>query len=41
MLMGIQHMQMNQQAEHIQNEIGGWQRHYEQTDDMLLIGIRF
>lgn len=41
MLTEIQPMKMEDQAEYIQKQISGWQGRYEQTDDMLLIGIRF
>lgn len=41
MLQTVQGMSMKDQAEHIEKEINNWQKDYEQTDDMLLIGIRF
>jgi serine phosphatase RsbU (regulator of sigma subunit) len=41
MLQTIQALPMNQQMKHVEDEINEWQRDYEQTDDMLLIGIRF
>jgi serine phosphatase RsbU (regulator of sigma subunit) len=41
MLNNIQGLPMKDQAKKIEKEISGWQMDYEQTDDMLLIGIRF
>jgi serine phosphatase RsbU (regulator of sigma subunit) len=41
MLQSIQPLSMKDQAKRIETEINAWQRDYEQTDDMLLIGIRF
>jgi serine phosphatase RsbU (regulator of sigma subunit) len=37
----IQNFSMKDQAKRIEKEISAWQKDYEQTDDMLLIGIRF
>lgn len=41
MLNSIQSLSMKDQAKKIEKEIASWQMDYEQTDDMLLIGIRF
>jgi serine phosphatase RsbU (regulator of sigma subunit) len=41
MLQEIQHLAMPDQGKIIDGEILKWQQNYEQTDDMLLIGIRF
>jgi len=41
MLQSIQPLTMKDQVKRIETEINAWQRDYEQTDDMLLIGIRF
>ncbi|MGZ3931786.1 MAG: PP2C family protein-serine/threonine phosphatase [Bacteroidia bacterium] len=41
MLGEIQNISMRDQAERIEREMTLWQKGYEQTDDMLLIGIRF
>ncbi|MGZ4044503.1 MAG: PP2C family protein-serine/threonine phosphatase, partial [Bacteroidia bacterium] len=41
LLMEIQSLTMGDQAKRIEKEMHDWQRDYEQTDDMLLIGIRF
>ncbi|MBA3665335.1 MAG: SpoIIE family protein phosphatase [Bacteroidetes bacterium] len=41
LLTNIQDLPMPQQATRIEKEMHEWQRDYEQTDDMLLIGIRF
>jgi serine phosphatase RsbU (regulator of sigma subunit) len=40
-LASIQDMPMIEQGKRIEKEIVEWQSNYEQTDDMLLIGIRF
>jgi serine phosphatase RsbU (regulator of sigma subunit) len=40
-LLSIQEMPMIEQGKRIEKEIMEWQSNYEQTDDMLLIGIRF
>jgi serine phosphatase RsbU (regulator of sigma subunit)/HAMP domain-containing protein len=40
-LLAIQEMPMMEQGRRIEKEILDWQSNYEQTDDMLLIGIRF
>jgi serine phosphatase RsbU (regulator of sigma subunit)/HAMP domain-containing protein len=37
----IQELTMPQQKDRIEKEMSGWQKDFEQTDDMLLIGIRF
>jgi serine phosphatase RsbU (regulator of sigma subunit) len=37
----IQELTMSAQRERIDKEMRSWQKDYEQTDDMLLIGIRF
>jgi serine phosphatase RsbU (regulator of sigma subunit) len=37
----IQPLSMPEQAKRLNSEIDLWQGAYEQTDDMLLIGIRF
>lgn len=41
LLLGIQNLSMKEQGKRIEKEIAAWQQDYEQTDDMLLIGIRF
>jgi serine phosphatase RsbU (regulator of sigma subunit) len=41
MLLDVQDKTMTEQAKLIEKEIVTWQRDYEQTDDILLIGIRF
>ncbi|MCW3077202.1 MAG: hypothetical protein JWO32_1811 [Bacteroidetes bacterium] len=41
LLLDIQTLSMADQAKRIEKEMHEWQRDYEQTDDMLLIGIRF
>jgi len=41
MLVDIQNFSMNEQAIKIENELTAWQKDFEQTDDILLIGIRF
>ncbi len=41
MIQEMQHLTMNEQCKRIENELNQWQQNYEQTDDMLLIGIRF
>lgn len=41
LLAEIQNFSMRDQAARIEQEITYWQHGYEQTDDMLLIGIRF
>ncbi|HLP11904.1 MAG TPA: SpoIIE family protein phosphatase [Flavobacteriales bacterium] len=41
MLKGLQPLSMKDQVASLENEIAAWQGQYEQTDDMLLIGIRF
>jgi len=41
MLQEIQHLTMPEQGKIIDKQILKWQQNYEQTDDMLLIGIRF
>ena len=41
LLIGMQSLSMKEQGKRIEKEIASWQQHYEQTDDMLLIGIRF
>jgi serine phosphatase RsbU (regulator of sigma subunit) len=40
-LMEIQNLSMAEQGQRIEKELLEWQSGYEQTDDMLLIGIRF
>jgi serine phosphatase RsbU (regulator of sigma subunit) len=41
MLMSIQELSMAEQVKRIEKVMHDWQADYEQTDDMLLIGIRF
>ncbi len=41
MLVDIQNFSMKEQAIKIENELTAWQKDFEQTDDILLIGIRF
>jgi len=41
LLHSVQTYGMKEQHELIEKELSGWQKDYEQTDDMLLIGIRF
>lgn len=41
MLQNVQSLSMKEQLKRIEKEIDAWQHDYEQTDDMLLIGIRF
>ncbi len=41
MLQSIQPLPMKEQLKRIELEVNEWQKDYEQTDDMLLIGIRF
>jgi len=41
LLIGVQNLNMREQGKRIEKEIAAWQADYEQTDDMLLIGIRF
>ncbi len=41
MLISLQPFSMKEQGKKIEKEIIEWQNEYEQTDDMLLIGIRF
>jgi serine phosphatase RsbU (regulator of sigma subunit) len=41
LLQNIQGMEMKEQSKMIEKEIMTWQAEYEQTDDMLLIGIKF
>ncbi len=41
MLIALQPFSMAEQGKRIEKEIIEWQNQYEQTDDMLLIGIRF
>ncbi len=41
LLLEIQELTMKQQGERIEKELLDWQSQFEQTDDMLLIGIRF
>lgn len=41
LLTEINSLPMNDQARRIEKEIDAWQGSYEQTDDMLLIGIKF
>ncbi|HYG52401.1 MAG TPA: SpoIIE family protein phosphatase, partial [Flavobacteriales bacterium] len=40
-LKGLQPLSMKEQVTSLESEIAAWQGNYEQTDDMLLIGIRF
>jgi len=37
----IQPLSMAEQAKRINKEMDAWQGKFEQTDDMLLIGVRF
>jgi serine phosphatase RsbU (regulator of sigma subunit) len=37
----IQNLTMPAQKDRIEKELSGWQKDFEQTDDMLLIGIKF
>lgn len=41
LLSELQHVPMRDQLTRIEKEIDAWQGRYEQTDDMLLVGIRF
>jgi serine phosphatase RsbU (regulator of sigma subunit) len=41
LLYEIQVLTMQQQKERIEKELAQWQKEFEQTDDMLLIGMRF
>jgi len=41
LLIETQHLEMFEQGVLIEKEIMAWQSDYEQTDDMLLMGIRF
>jgi len=41
LLIETQHLEMFEQGNLIEKEITAWQSDYEQTDDMLLMGIRF
>lgn len=41
LLADIQNLSMPEQGRRIEEEISNWQSNFEQTDDMLLIGIRF
>jgi serine phosphatase RsbU (regulator of sigma subunit) len=40
LLQKIQSLSMSKQKEYIEKEMSAWQNNYQQTDDMLLIGIR-
>ncbi len=41
LLVEIQPLSMKEQGKRVEKEIRDWQKDFEQTDDMLLIGIRF
>ncbi len=41
MLTEIQNFSMRDQVDRIEKEITAWKKDFEQTDDILLIGIRF
>ena len=41
LLVEIQPMTMKDQLKRLEREMDIWQGKYEQTDDMLLVGIRF
>lgn len=41
LLVSIQNLTMREQGKRIEKEMSSWQADFEQTDDMLLIGIRF
>ncbi len=41
LLIELQPLSMKEQGKRIKKEIMDWQKDFEQTDDMLLIGIRF
>ena len=41
LLIDLQNLPMNEQANRLEKELFTWKKNYEQTDDMLLIGIRF
>ena len=41
LLTEMQPLSMTEQAKRLHKELDSWQGKYEQTDDMLLIGIRF
>ena len=41
LLTEIQPMSMIEQNKRLEKEMNAWQGIYEQTDDMLMIGIRF
>jgi hypothetical protein len=37
----IQSVKMNDQLDRLNKEFTDWQGRYEQTDDMLMMGVRF
>lgn len=41
LLIELQNVPMREQLKRIEKEMDSWQGRYEQTDDMLLVGIRF
>ncbi|MFI5150685.1 MAG: SpoIIE family protein phosphatase [Bacteroidia bacterium] len=41
MLQEINSMPMTEQSQRVEKEIVGWQGHMDQTDDVLLMGVRF
>jgi len=41
LLLSIQHLSMDQQKEKLDTEIENWRGNFEQTDDIMIIGIRF
>jgi len=41
LLVSIQHLNMNEQKEKLNNEIENWRGNSQQTDDIMIIGIKF